>query len=219
MQAGVNLKKCVGFYFPKDKNNLTKEDYLKKIKLSVGKQTYNQDIEKVFLNIYDLKEEYYNDWIEYLKKVSYNQLYNYAPYILPQLEKPKYSEKFKALIIIEMEIFKGKCIYLATKDIRDYINDSSKLGLLVVEKENIKNGNSICVKKAQDLFENAFSDFESPAITTNYKRIYDSIPNEMYEYIDRILGYKAFRDDRNKEFAFKQHYDERDKKLGRKLYR
>ena len=159
-------------------------------------------MEQFVSNLYDMDDETYQIWRNYLAKRDYKHVLRGIKYILPFTEQGNTQHYEKGCIIIEMGVRENKYINNAIKNIRLYLFNENNINNIKLEKAKVENGTSEYLKLAQDAFEELYGDFKTPEIKEYYEILYSSIPSDMLRKIDKILGKGDTKEEEHKEYKF-----------------
>jgi len=196
MVIGINAERKMASFLPKERENLTKEEYIRYFKRETesSKQVYTDKIEKFASILYDMDENDYSEFKSYLNTKNYRHILRGIDYILPLLENPHNYEK--AAIIIEMNRDRDSIIqnvYSELKSVLQKENIPVSISNLEVEIEAIENNNSSCLTVARNRFANIYDDFTTKEISEYYQKLYDSLPDGLINIMNAELNKKALK--------------------------
>ena len=198
----MNIEKTMGNYLVPDKSKIEKEKFIKKFRREVGAQLYPEEMEQFVSNLYDMDDDTYDIWRDYLVKREYKYVLRGIKYILPFTEQGNTQHYEKGCIIVEMGVRENKYINNAIKNIRLYLSNDNNINNIKLEKAKVENGTSEYLKLAQDAFEELYGDFKTPEIKEYYELLYSSIPSDMLRKIDKILDKCDTKEEEHKEYKF-----------------
>ena len=202
----MNLKRKVGYFFPKDKSEFDYDNFslyfMKEVKRN--KHNYTEAVEGFVKNLYHMDNDNYDLWINPLKRVDYETVVEYIDYLIP-LSQDEDNYPLEQTII---EIFQKEksIICREVSEIRTRIYNSKNKQKVIEDVNKMIDGfgkeDSETTSRMVNKFTDSFKDIENPILKQCISDRKNRLELELFKEIRGLLAKIKLDNDRYEQTYF-----------------